>query len=83
MRRKPPWHLPFVPCNQPLEPIVVASIKLLPDVSSGVPMSASAVVATARKSSRSTGLAFWMHQVLEECARAGVEFAPDLSLIHI
>jgi CHAD domain-containing protein/HD superfamily phosphodiesterase len=40
-------------------------------------MSASAVVATPRKSSRTTGLAFWMHQVVEECARAGVEFAPD------
>ena len=40
-------------------------------------MSASADITSARKASRTTGLAFWMHQVLEECARAGVDFAPD------
>ncbi|MGH9500634.1 MAG: CHAD domain-containing protein [Terriglobales bacterium] len=40
-------------------------------------MSASAVVATARNPSRTTGLAFWMHRVLEECARAAGDFAPD------
>ena len=40
-------------------------------------MSANAVVASARKPPKITGLAFWMHRVLEECARAGVAFAPD------
>ncbi|MGO9127946.1 MAG: CHAD domain-containing protein [Terriglobales bacterium] len=40
-------------------------------------MSASAAVAATRKPSRSTGLAFWMHRVLEECARASVDFSPD------
>ena len=40
-------------------------------------MSASAVVASTRKPSGTTGLAFWMHRVLEECTRASVNFAPD------
>ncbi len=48
-------------------------------------MSAIAVVAevgkTVRKvpsnSPKTTGLAFWMRRVLEECARAGADFAPD------
>ncbi|MGB7585480.1 MAG: CHAD domain-containing protein [Terriglobales bacterium] len=40
-------------------------------------MCASAAVAAARKPSRTSGLAFWMHQVLEECARAAVDFSPD------
>src|SRR5271169_4566251 len=40
-------------------------------------MSARAVVASARKPFGTTGLAFWMHRVLEECAHASVEFAPD------
>ncbi len=40
-------------------------------------MSASAVVASTRKPSGTTGLAFWMNRVLEECARASVDFAPD------
>jgi CHAD domain-containing protein/HD superfamily phosphodiesterase len=40
-------------------------------------MSASAVVASARKLSGTSGLAFWMQRVLEECARASVDFAPD------
>lgn len=39
-------------------------------------MSASAAVASS-KPSKTTGLAFWMHRVLEECARAGVDFSPD------
>jgi CHAD domain-containing protein/HD superfamily phosphodiesterase len=40
-------------------------------------MSASAVVTSARKPPRTTGLAFCMNRVLEECARAAVDFAPD------
>jgi CHAD domain-containing protein/HD superfamily phosphodiesterase len=40
-------------------------------------MPAGAVIASARKSSRTTGLALWMNRVLEECARAGVDFSPD------
>jgi CHAD domain-containing protein/HD superfamily phosphodiesterase len=40
-------------------------------------MSASAVVASARKPSGTNGLAFWMQRVLEECTRASVDFAPD------
>jgi exopolyphosphatase/guanosine-5'-triphosphate,3'-diphosphate pyrophosphatase len=40
-------------------------------------MSARAVVASARKPLGTTGLAFWMQRVLEECAHASVAFAPD------
>src|SRR5271168_817423 len=44
-------------------------------------MSASAVAASTRKpprkTSKTTGLAFWMHRVLEECAHAAIDFAPD------
>jgi CHAD domain-containing protein/HD superfamily phosphodiesterase len=40
-------------------------------------MSASAVVASTRKPPRTTGLAFWMQRVLEECAHAAIDFAPD------
>jgi CHAD domain-containing protein len=40
-------------------------------------MSASAIVASARKPPKTTGLAFWMHRVVDECTRAGVDFAPD------
>ena len=40
-------------------------------------MSASAIVASAKRPSATTGLAFWMQRVLEECARASVDFAPD------
>jgi CHAD domain-containing protein/HD superfamily phosphodiesterase len=40
-------------------------------------MSASAVAASARKPPATTGIAFWMHRVLEECVRAGLDFAPD------
>jgi CHAD domain-containing protein/HD superfamily phosphodiesterase len=32
---------------------------------------------TAREPSKTTGIAFWMGRVLEECTRAGVNFAPD------
>lgn len=38
-------------------------------------MSASAAVASS-KPPRTTGLAFWMHGVLEECTLAAVDFAP-------
>ena len=40
-------------------------------------MSASPVIASPRRSPKTTGLAFWMHRVLEECARAAVDFSPD------
>jgi CHAD domain-containing protein/HD superfamily phosphodiesterase len=40
-------------------------------------MSTSAIVASAKRPSATTGLAFWMQRVLEECARASVDFAPD------
>jgi CHAD domain-containing protein/HD superfamily phosphodiesterase len=40
-------------------------------------MSASAVPVSAGKPSRTTGLTFWMHRVLEECIHASVDFAPD------
>lgn len=40
-------------------------------------MSARAVVASPRTPPKTTGLALWMHRVLEECARAAVDFAPD------
>ena len=34
-------------------------------------------MASARKPLRTTGLAFWMQRVLEECAHASTDFAPD------
>lgn len=40
-------------------------------------MPANAAVATLRRPSKITGLAFWMHRVLDECTRAAVDFAPD------
>src|SRR5579863_110560 len=40
-------------------------------------MSANAIVVSARRPSKTTGLALWMQRVLEECARAAVDFAPD------
>ena len=40
-------------------------------------MSAISVAASASKPPRTNGLGFCMHRVLEECARAGVDFAPD------
>jgi exopolyphosphatase/guanosine-5'-triphosphate,3'-diphosphate pyrophosphatase len=40
-------------------------------------MSASAAAVSATKAPKTTGLALWMNRVLEECARAGVDFAPD------
>jgi CHAD domain-containing protein len=43
-------------------------------------MSAGVAIASSRESARkpsTTGLAFCMHRVVEECARAAVDFAPD------